>query len=132
MGVPFFGMEEGRCGPMVLGDDPFPVTTIVETGDMIFILGRVEQALICDKCTHEHGRYLIQGLFSEQTLAEQNALDETYFIGPLPLNVGLPHDPMEWHGLYWPFQMAVEAPAPEQEDESGSSPGLPPTADQPA
>jgi hypothetical protein len=107
MSIPFFGMEVGQDGPAVAivaigGDvDPFPKTHL-RAGDMIYILGRVEQALICDKCTHEHGRYFIQGTFSTQARAEKECLDESYFVGPLVMDVCLPHDPMEWPGLYWP------------------------------
>lgn len=108
MGVPFFHHPVGQEVSMAqYGDgmtDPFPITHL-RTGQMIYLLGRRAEEMLCPKCTHKHGVYFIQGAFTEPSLAEAAALDETYFVGPLPLNMALPHELIEWHGLYWPLQV---------------------------
>lgn len=52
------------------------------------------------------GVYHIQGIFSDETKAVAACRDETYLVGPLPLNLSLPHDPVIWFGAYFPLGTA--------------------------
>lgn len=45
----------------------------------------------------------IQGVAADEELAVNMCQDETYLIGPLPLNSSLPHDKIEWIGSYFPL-----------------------------
>lgn len=54
------------------------------------------------------GIWHIQGIFTDEELAKQNCLDENYFIGPLPINVALPHERIEWPGCYFPLRESSE------------------------
>lgn len=49
--------------------------------------------------------YHIQGLATSEQIAIEMCVDETYFIGPLPVNTSLPHSTIEWIGLYFPKQL---------------------------
>ncbi len=51
----------------------------------------------------EKANYHIQGTASNEQMAIEMCLDETYFIGPLPINTALPHEVVEWVGLYFPL-----------------------------
>lgn len=62
-------------------------------------------------------RYHIQGIAvgTDEQTAEEIAVamcrDETYLIGPMPVNVSLPHNRIEWPGLYFPLKETdVSAP----------------------
>lgn len=46
----------------------------------------------------------IQGIAADENIAIQMCADETYMIGPLPLNAALPHDLVEWVGAYFPLK----------------------------
>lgn len=46
----------------------------------------------------------LQGLAADERLAVEMSLDETYLIGPLPVNTALPHDRIEWVGSYFPHK----------------------------
>lgn len=46
----------------------------------------------------------IQGIATHENVAIEMCADENYFIGPLPLNTALPHDTIEWVGLYFPLR----------------------------
>lgn len=46
----------------------------------------------------------LQGIAADEALAIQMCIDETYLIGPLPLNTALPHDRIEWLGSYFPLR----------------------------
>ena len=54
--------------------------------------------------------YHIQGLAAgaDSRESEQIAIsmcrDETYFIGPLPVNLAFPHERCEWPGMYFPLK----------------------------
>lgn len=58
------------------------------------------------------GIYHIQGVFTEENLSVAACRDATYLVGPLPLNLALPHDPVPWPGAYFPLK-AVESTKPE-------------------
>lgn len=45
----------------------------------------------------------IQGVTSYENLAIDMCLDEYHFVGPLPIDVSLPNDFMEWPGSYFPY-----------------------------
>ena len=48
-------------------------------------------------------RYHIQGIADSEECAIKMCADDTYGIGPLPLNTALPHKIMEWVGFYYPL-----------------------------
>jgi hypothetical protein len=45
----------------------------------------------------------LQGVFLTEAGAVEACRDETYFVGPLPLNVALPHETTSWPGAYYPI-----------------------------
>lgn len=49
-------------------------------------------------------RYHIQGIATSREIAEAMCRDESYLIGPLPVNVVLQHDRTEWPGAYFPLR----------------------------
>jgi hypothetical protein len=51
----------------------------------------------------EWGIWHIQGIATTEEQGIAMCRDETYFIGPLPANVALQHDQIEWVGLYYPL-----------------------------
>ena len=75
-------------------------------------------------CIRREGpnKYHFQGVFvdserdSGETLAAAQCLDDTYYIGPLPVNVALPERVIEWAGCYRPnlTPRAEGKPAPFQ------------------
>lgn len=132
MGIAFFEREIGVNGPEITSADAEPLAqtqlcATLRTGDMIYVAGRIGQEdRICPHCGKAITGYYIQGIYTHVELAVENCLDETYFVGPLPLNVALPHDIIEWHGLIWPFQPVTENhsddPAPDDGNpDSGAS-----------
>jgi hypothetical protein len=114
MGVPCFGFPQAYRGPEL---HSWP-DAHVEVGRVLFVLGRREDSPCnCGPCTEARkanpqiacniGRYHIQGIFTEERLAVECAFDETYFVGPLPVNQALPHKIVEWAGLYFPLAVRV-------------------------
>jgi len=105
MGVGYFDLrpEDATAGEGAQEAAPLPAPPgpALEASDMLYVLGRREEGA-CAKCHHPCGKYHIQGIFTSARLAEDAALDETYFIGPLPVDVALPASLIEWAGLYWP------------------------------
>ncbi len=58
-----------------------------------------------DETTGQYPReWHIQGVAGTEKLAIAMCRDETYFIGPLPLNALLPHDRIEWTDCYFPLK----------------------------
>lgn len=114
MGVPCFEFPQGYRGPELYS---WP-DAYVEVPDVIFVLGRREDACCnCGPCNEARstdpsivcnvGRYHLQGIFTEESLAVAAAIDETYFVGPLPVNMALPHRVVEWAGLYFPHAAQI-------------------------
>lgn len=50
------------------------------------------------------GVYHIQGIATTEELAVAMCVDETYFIGPLPVNYAIPHERTEWPDMYCPLK----------------------------
>ena len=48
--------------------------------------------------------YHIQGIATDEVIAIAMCRDDTYFIGPLPVNVALPHERCEWPDMYFPLK----------------------------
>lgn len=46
----------------------------------------------------------LQGIGSDEAAAVAMCVDETYCIGPLPIDSPLPHERMEWPGSYFPLK----------------------------
>jgi hypothetical protein len=102
MGIPYYDFEPGRLGPPLSAEAVATSLALeVETGDMVYLVCRRED-YACPNCGIAAGRYHIQGAFTSAELAEAAAEDETYFVGPLPLNMAFPRHIFEWPGLYWP------------------------------
>jgi hypothetical protein len=72
---------------------------------LIWIVGRRE-----DKGEHYPGEWHLQGVSDNEQTAIAMCRDENYFVGPLPVNVLLPHRTIEWIGLYWPKRKADSKP----------------------
>lgn len=47
-------------------------------------------------------RWDFGGVFDTQELAEAACQDQTYFVGPAPMNVAIPHERQDWPGCYYP------------------------------
>lgn len=68
-------------------------------------------------------KYHLQGVFVEdggasgEQLAAAQCLDDTYYIGPLPVNVALPEKAFEWKGCYRPNMTPRSAPAKQKGSE---------------
>lgn len=50
------------------------------------------------------GHWHLQGVSDDEETALAMCRDETYFIGPIPKNVALPHGNLEWVGCYFPLK----------------------------
>lgn len=70
----------------------------IETG-FIWVVGRLDP----DKDVPRSERWHIQGIAVNEQSATAMCLDKTYFIGPLPIGVALPHERSEWIGAYFPL-----------------------------
>lgn len=51
-----------------------------------------------------YAHYHIQGVATTEEIAISMCRDETYLIGPLPVNAALAHARAEWPGLYFPLK----------------------------
>lgn len=92
----------GICLHHIQGNGPMRKSKkelCIETG-FIWIVGRRDT----DVPEGQKAMYHIQGTASTETMAIGMCLDETYFIGPLPINTALPHKTIEWVGLYFPLK----------------------------
>jgi hypothetical protein len=102
MGLALFLMRRGENGPAwcpLPGLEPLEV----EAGEMIYLLGRREDRP-CPHCDCLVGAYHIQGVFTDPAVAVEAAVDADYFVGPLMVNVALPHHTVDWPGLWWPLR----------------------------
>jgi len=66
-------------------------------GEMLWVVGRFL------KETAFGNLWSIQGVFDSEEVAVTACRDETYFIGPILKNNRLPHEIVEWHGVYYPL-----------------------------
>lgn len=92
----------GICLQDIKGAGPKMKTKIarcLETG-FVWLVCRRDPVIPKNKTQAD---YHIQGVTSEEKIAVEMCEDEHYFIGPLPLNTALPHDTIEWVGLYFPL-----------------------------
>lgn len=74
-------------------DRPEHIDLRVETGFVWIVLR-----------TDENEQWHIQGVGTTEQWAVSMCVDETYFIGPLPLNSPFPEKQMEWVGSYFPLK----------------------------
>lgn len=64
-----------------------------------WIVGRyIPSAIGVGRATWE-----FQGVFATEDEARAACRDTNYFIGPAHMGVPLPHDAMQWPGLYYPL-----------------------------
>ena len=89
----------GVCVQMITGDGPKANISKMdrETG-YVWIVTRIEPR------EGLPSRWYIQGVADDEQIALEMCVDETYFIGPLPLNTALPHKRIEWVGAYFPLK----------------------------
>lgn len=57
-----------------------------------------------DESGNPDGFWHIQGVASDEKGAVAMCVDETYFIGPLPVDTALPEKRIEWVGSYFPLK----------------------------
>ena len=79
----------------------FPTAEATPDG-VVFVVGRV--FVERDEFNQDRERVEIQAIATSRRLAIMMCRDATYFIGPFPLNVLLPHKRIEWIGLEFPLQ----------------------------
>lgn len=92
----------GICLQLIDGNGPRMKTKkprCLENG-FVWMVGRRDPVIPKGK---SKANWHIQGVTSDEQIAIEMCEDETYFIGPLPLNTALPHDTIEWVGLYFPL-----------------------------
>lgn len=63
----------------------------------------------------EVGVYHIQGIATSEEVAVEMCRDLGYFIGPIPVNLALPHERCEWPEMYFPIE------APNEPDDNTSN-----------
>lgn len=91
----------GLCCQTIIGDGPEMggMQKNIETG-WVWVCMRRDPVSRKDEKGHD---WHIQGVASYEQLAIEMCLDEYHFIGPLPVDVALPYDLMEWPGSYFPY-----------------------------
>lgn len=92
-----------------------------DTNEICWVAGRVA------KRPDKGDIYHIQGIFvgdDAQRKAVACCIDEEYFVGPLPLNVALPHDETEWVGCYFPLKPEIPL-TPERVENDAALPSSP-------
>jgi hypothetical protein len=80
----------------------------------VWLVGRREELYVevpCPMCKRPTvAIYHIQGIAAAtdnattEEFATGMCVDETYFIGPIPVNVALPHERCDWPGAYFPLK----------------------------
>lgn len=85
----------GLCFQTIKGDGPKMELSEIGEG-FVWVVGRRDTE-------GPEPQWHIQGITGSEELAVQMCSDETYFIGPVPLNVALAHQRIEWVGSYFPF-----------------------------
>ena len=81
-----------------LGGKPFLLT---EPG-VIYIVGRRHPR--SSNPDVDGYQWHLQGVATDRRLAEAMCRDREYFVGPPPVNCALPHDTIQWVGLYFPLR----------------------------
>ena len=60
---------------------------------------------VVGKVTDEAAKaWEMQGVFSDKNAAISACRDYTYFVGPVIMNMSLPHDTVEWFGAFYPIE----------------------------
>ena len=54
--------------------------------------------------TDENNKWHVQGVGTNEGMAVSMCVDETYFIGPVPVNSPLPEQVIQWIGSYFPHK----------------------------
>lgn len=75
-----------------------------DTTDMNLSTGWVWIVFRLDKALNAKGNndVHLQGVFDDEEKARESCTDETYIIGPVPINTALPERRIEWVGSYFP------------------------------
>lgn len=84
----------------IMGDGPVMKTNVAElnlSADWVWVVIRRDPA-------KTPADWHIQGVASDEEIAKQMCLDDSYIIGPIPFNIALPHDRVEWPGSYFPLR----------------------------
>ena len=67
---------------------------------MVYVVGRYTYF---DVNTGEM-KWLVMGVFFQEADAVAACRDETYFVGPVEMDVQLPHEAEKWPGAYYPLE----------------------------
>lgn len=70
---------------------------------LVFVVGRVVPTWD-PEVNRNRDRMHLQGVALSYDIALSMCRDETYFIGPMPANVSLPHSAISWIGLRFPLK----------------------------
>jgi hypothetical protein len=89
LGAPFFDIPPDPATPGILEH---------AADGIIFVVCRV--VLRPGRPVEVH----LQGIASDRKTAVAMCRDETYFIGPIPINVSLPEDRVEWPAIEYPLR----------------------------
>lgn len=81
------------------GSPKNPETIQTAPDGVVWIVGRV-----IDLGEHFPPEVHLQGASAIESNAVAMCLDETYFVGPVPVDVLLPQRPTPWAGLYYPLK----------------------------
>lgn len=90
----------GICLQSITGEGPSMTKNVIMNRDTGFcwIVGRREPK------PDGPSDWYIQGVADREDVAVEMCMDDTYFIGPLPINTALPHARIEWVGSYFPLR----------------------------
>ena len=62
---------------------------------VVFVVGQTMAVIDAGQCWDLHG------IFTDQSVAESQCLDASYFVGPIHLNERLPIERFDWPGCYY-------------------------------
>ncbi len=88
----------GLCFQQITGNGP-----VMEQTELNLSNGWVWVVLRRDP-TKQPADWHLQGVAADEGLALKMCKDETYIIGPLPINTALPEQGIEWVGSYFPLK----------------------------
>lgn len=88
MGAPFFDIPGEPAPPDILDN---------AVDGVVFVVCR-----FVDRGEHMPREIHLQGVASDRQTAVAMCIDETYFFGPIPVNILLPAGRIEWIGVEYP------------------------------
>jgi len=67
--------------------------------EQVYVVGQVD---LDESGSAIAGQWTICGVFTQSDLARAACVDQTYFVGPLKLDVAITDRPDSWPGAYFP------------------------------